>query len=125
MLQHRSAVIYTGRVFLTLFRLADHIPHDRSETPRSIELYLEWLARKKLMNALDPERLDRIEVNFPSPLQPVQEGDIFAHIIETAARGAASLGSQHPRDVMALQDRLHGTFAQTEHLASAVRHEFL
>src|ERR1035437_5502918 len=117
-LQNRSPVIYAGRVFLTFFRLCDHIPHDRAETPRSIELDLEWLARKKLMNALHPERLDRIKVNLPLRVQLVQNGDIFAHVVETAARRAASFRRQHAGDAVTLQDRLHGPFAQAENLAA-------
>src|ERR1035438_6203683 len=78
-LQNCSSVIHPGRVLLTFFRLCDHIPHDHAETARSIELDLEWLARKKLMNALHPERLDRAKVNLSLRIQPVQDGNRQPH----------------------------------------------
>jgi hypothetical protein len=98
--------------------LGNDVAHDHAQAPRGVELDLERLAREELMNALDPECLNRIEVNLPPRLQLVQEGDILAHVVETAARSAASLRRQHSRDAVPLQDSLHSPLAQAENLAA-------
>ena len=63
------------------------------------------------------------QINLSFPVQTVQEGDILAHIVQTASRCAAPFGSQHSRDAMHFQNRLDSTFSQTENLAATIGHQ--
>ena len=72
MLQDCSRVIHAGRRFLAFFCLCDHIAHDRAKAFRGVELDLEWFACEEFVNALDPERLDRVQIDFPMAFEALE-----------------------------------------------------
>ena len=73
MLHHRTDIMNSRGVFLTLFRLRQNISYHCPETFRPIELYSERLSSKEIYDSVNPEPFHRIEIKRPFRGQLVQK----------------------------------------------------
>ena len=106
-------------VLLSLDSLCDEVAHDATDAARGVELDAKRLAGKEVLHTIDPKPLDRGQVLKTGALKLVEEGDVVAHVAETAATGASAFGGKNTADAVALEHRLNGTLTKTEHLAAA------